>query len=414
MLYVLLMGGGAICSFCKVFVLGRFLMPAGFGHYSFLSAIVTYGLPLASLGIVEGMSLRLPVLLGHGLTAEAYAMRNHAMAVMAGAAAGAILITGLIAGAVETTTGRQVLLVSMIVVVEIYAYVAFSIGLRDIGNHLDSVRFAAVMATRGLVDLLASAVLARRYGYLGVLTGETLILIVAAIVIAAHWMPGFRIGHAGSGSVMQLIRSGLAVTLFGALANAIRLGDRIILGAVLPAPLFAVYSFHLIVISAGLLISNMLSQYAGPRALHLLGSSRGDRRAVIDYLSRLSLMLLIAGLCAGFFVPSGLRFSATHFFKGYPVDVVLLLVLYAAAVVDVANLFPLVLLTLGRLNLLLLIYATAAVVLLAGFGVAYRAGAGLVVFASIGLLTRLGTFAASAIASGSCQAIVFRADELPG
>ena len=397
--YVILMLFGALTGFVKFFILGRLLTAADFGQYSFLNAVILYSVPIASFGIVEGLSRKFPILLGQGRHEEAYAMRNRTMGAIALTAAAVVLLTAIGSGLFQLATGRSAALFSTIVAVEVYAYIAFSIGLRDIRNHLHSALYAGVTFTKGVIDLGATFILAPRFGVAGVLVGETIILIIAAALVYKRWMPQRGIVLQEFRRIVPVMKEGIALTVFAALANSARMGDRLILGAVLPKAVFAVYAFHLIVISAGLIVTNVLSQYVGPRSLHLYGQSGGDTHVVFDYLARLTVILAILGALGAAVVPYGFDWVAAHFFRQYTVNHTLLFVLYAAMVIDVANLFPLALLAFRKFHLLIAIHLVPSVLLVAGCLIAHRMNAGLVSFAVLALLARLGIFIAAGIAT---------------
>src|SRR5205085_6788794 len=159
------------------------------------------------------------------------------------------------------------------------------------------------------------------------------------------------------------------------------------------------YAFHLLVVSAGAVAANVLSQYIWPRALHLFGSSGGQFDAVDRYLRRLTIVLALAGIIAAPIVPFAFHFATAHFFTSYHVNSTMLLLLYGAAVFDVANFYPYFLLTVGKIDWFIAIHIAGAALLASGCLAVVLMHGNLVICAALAFITRIGIVIATAMAS---------------
>lgn len=398
-LYLLLMALGAVSSSVKVILLARLLAKADFGQYTYLNSVVMYGVPLVTLGILEAMGRRFPILIGQNRAAEAYELRNRVVWALLMTGTGAVLLAAVGGLAAQQIASQPLFAVVLLVTIEMYVYAAFMIAVRDVRSHLRTTLYAAIMFLRGVLELALMFFLAPRFGYIGVMVSEIVIwsAVTAALFMTA--MPQFRLVRGSIRSVAPLIREGAVLSVTGILANTARMADRLVLGAMLTKTRFADYAFHLLVVSVGVVAANVIHQYVWPRALHLYGSTGGDLHAVDRYLRRLAIGLAALGVALAPAVPFVFHFAAQRFFPAYRIDTVLILLLYAAAVADVANMFPLVLMTAGRMSALNTINVAAAVIVAVGCVAVARTGADLRVCGVLALSARLIVLAGTAWAA---------------
>lgn len=395
--YVTLMAAGALMSFGKVFLLGRFLPKAGFGEYVLLSGIVAYAVPVASFGLLEGLGRSFPVLLGQGRLQEARRLRSQCLGAISLIACAIMLFA--IGGALvsDYLAGTSLLLRTLLVSVEVYAFVFFYFALRDLRNNLRSALYGLLMLLKGLLDVGAVFVAAPRFGWAGVLVAET-VVVASLTVIALLFVDGPGMSFSGFSTVKAMIRDGILITLSGGLATTARLADRLILGTLLPRELFAVYGFHLLTITGAGVVVNIIYQYVSPRILHLYGQTGSDR-AIQDYLWRMAAVLALLVMAGGVVVPFVFGYVSHTFFRGYEVNQVLLLLLYAAGAIDVVNVFTIGIIARGAFWSLIGINALASAVSAGALLVAAQRTDNLIVFGAIVLVARAVWFTATVAVS---------------
>lgn len=396
--YFGLMAAGAALSFGKVFFLGRYLPKAGFGEYVFLSGIVSYAVPVASLGLLEGLGRRFPMLLGQKRLDEARTLRDACLGAVAAIAAIAVLAIAGGAAIVESASGREVLVRAALVVLEIYAFVFFYFVLRDIRNTLRSALYGVLIFVKGILDVTAVVLVAPRFGWQGVLLAEIVVLTLLTIISFAFFIEDWHFSFSGVGAIAVMVREGMLLTIAGALATTLRLADRVILGAILPREVFAVYGFHLLTITGAGVVLNIVFQYIGPRVLHLYGETGSDR-TILQYVRRTSAVLAVLAACGAPLMPLIFSVVSSSFFRGYAVDNTLLLLLYAAGAIDVVNIFTLLLVARGRLRAQIAVNGVTSAIAVTALLLAARTTANLVVFGAVVLAARVIWFLATLFAA---------------
>ncbi len=342
--YGLLMVLSVGLTFLKVLLVGKLLSKPDFGSYSYVTTLIQFALPLASFGLLEGMSQRVPLLLGRGATSDVRDLRGVCLGLLSILAA--ILIAGgVLVGATYTEIGGLALLQGL-------AYLAFSFVVRDIRNHLHTVTYAGLLATKAVCDVLLTVAVARFGGLTGVLISETCVLTAISAVALVRWVPAIRPSLRFQSTEFRIaIREGLSVAGLGIVANGALLADRLVLGFVLLASEYAGYAAHAIVVVAGINVVSIVSQYMLPRFLHLYGST-GDVGRVLKDANRLSLQM-VGAACLGLPVACLMaNWFVTQWYVQYEIDSRLLCVLLIGAVVEIINVYPLGLLAVGRTSML--------------------------------------------------------------
>lgn len=347
-LYGALMLAGSAMTFLKLLLAGRFLSRADFGQYSYVSVVVPYLVPLATLGILDGLSRRYPLLLGMGRIVEATRLRNGSLTGMLLIAPLALLSTY---AALRTWggTGRSGRWVVGLATVQVLSLTLFWFGLREIRARLRLGEYAGLSFARPALEIVGLVLMAPRFGVAGVLGAEIAVLTLLGGLMLAVMVPDVRLSLAAVGEAIRVVPEGAWIVGGGILANTALMGDRLILGAVLPRSDYASYAFHLLLLSGALVASNVCNQYVIPHLLQLYGTS-GDPRAVLSYVSRVARRLALGSIVAAPVAAVGIASIRGLFFPGYALDRTLLAIVCVAAIVEVANVFPLALLALGRLG----------------------------------------------------------------
>lgn len=369
--YVALMAGGAGLGFAKLLLLARLLSKEGFGQYVYLAALIQYGAPIAGLGILDGLARHLPMLIGQGRLAEADRLRDRCLGALAAVAAvgGALLLVAC--GVLAAVAGARAAAATLLVGVEILAFLWFSFGLRDLRSRLRARSFAALGATRASLDICMALVVAPRFGALGVLVAEIVVLSSLGLLISRRLLPGTRVELGGRAEVVTIVRDGALIVLGGVAANTALMGDRLVLGSILPKATYAAYAAHVVVVSAALIVSNIVVQYIYPLILASYGRLR-DPSAVARTVARYGGALGALALCALPLVPWVSRFAGTRLLPGYAVDQRLLLLLFIGGAIEVANQFPTGLLVIGALRAFIVVQAIAGAAVVAALAVAAR------------------------------------------
>jgi O-antigen/teichoic acid export membrane protein len=331
---------GVGLTFLKVLLVGRLLSKPDFGTYSFVTTVIQFILPLASFGLLEGMSQRVPWLLGRGDVDGVRALR--------GTCLGWLSILGAVVLAGSAFVGTTYSEITGLAIIQGLAYLTFSFVVRDIRNHLQTTTYAGLLATKACCDVALTVTVARFGGLRGVLISETCVLAVISAIALWKWTPSLRLSlQFRSAEFQRTIREGLGVAGLGIVANGALLGDRLVLGFVLLTGDFAGYAAHTIVVVAGINVVSIVSQYVLPRFLHLYGST-GEARRVLDDVERLSWRMACA---AALGLPAACLLAhqfVSRWYVQYVIDPRLLCVLLIGATIEIVNLFPLGLLAVGR------------------------------------------------------------------
>ena len=130
-----------------------------------------------------------------------------------------------------------------------------------------------------------------------------------------------------------------------------------------------------------------------------VGKEVMDARRSDRYLRRLTIVLALAGIIAAPIVPFAFHFATAHFFTSYHVNSTMLLLLYGAAVFDVANFYPDFLLTVGKIDWFIAIHIAGAALLASGCLAVVLMHGNLVICAALAFITRIGIVVATAMAS---------------
>ena len=386
--YVGLMGAGAGLGLLKFLLLGRLLTLDDFGVYAYAAVLIQYGVPVASLGILDGLSRRVPIILGEGRVRLAHRVRNACVGALVTTLGTAIvlLLVGLGAAVFffEADSPTQLVLLATS---DAVAFVFFSLGLRDVRSHLHSFSYSAFIAARGVLDVTMVLLVATRWGAPGVLAGETVVFGTLAFVLFRWFVPEPGVMFRGGTEVRATIHDGALIVVAGVLANTGLMSDRLVLGATLERSSFAVYAFHALILVAALTSQNIVYQYFYPRVLHLWGAHK-DYAEVFRYVTRLATALLVLSMVGAPLVFPVYRLVGRVFFPEYPIDLVLVGAFYAAGVLLVTNVFPACLLVLGALRAQIVLQLVSAATVLIAVLAAATTNANLVVFGVIVLVGR--------------------------
>ena len=402
--YGLMMAAGVGLTFLKVLLVGRLLAKSDFGIYSYVTTLVQFVLPLASFGLLEGMSQRVPLLLGRGAAAEVRGLRGVCLGLLSVLAA-ILVMLGIVVGLAYSEIGGLALLQGL-------AYLAFSFVVRDIRNHLQTVTYAGLIAAKACCDVVLTVAVAQFAGLTGVLISETCVLAVISAIALWRWTPSLRPSLDFRSTGFQVaIREGLGVAGLGIVANGALLADRLVLGSFLLASEYAGYAAHAIVVVAGINVVSIISQYVLPRFLHLYGST-GDARRVLDDAGRMSLRMTVAA-CFGLPVACLLaNWFVTKWYVQYVIDPRLLCVLVVGAAIEIINVYPLGLLAVGRTSTLARIHVWLGLTIVVGNCVLLSFTRDVVWFGLLFLFGRGAFCAACAAAANRVEQSVARAEPL--
>jgi O-antigen/teichoic acid export membrane protein len=294
--YLLLMGVAAGLGFAKAFAFAKILGAASFSYYALLDLVVTFGPTVGAAGLLEGLNRDLPLLLGAGrvLRARALAARGAgAVVVLAVAALSVFAPVVWIATAHDRRLSVVLILGGVLSAANnVFLYVSLQLL-----AHRRNTAFAALLAGKNAVVLLAGLACAKAFGLWGVIGGEIAGVMAVAIVGAVSFgsVPAVRFGSFRH--LRKVFRVGIPLML-GALVGVVgRNLDRMIVALSLPVAVFGQYSFAMLVGVGGLVAWNVLTQWITPRVCHAVGagaSLSGQR----ERLDKLTLGLVAAGLLA--------------------------------------------------------------------------------------------------------------------
>lgn len=332
--YLGLMSLAAALTFAKQLLLGARLSREGFGTYAYVLLLLTYFVPVASVGMFDSLGRSLPLLLGQRREPEAVALRNQVLT--------SFLFTTLILTLAAITVGPLVWpsLPSYgrlaIVGAETYALGSMLILLRDVRSRLFLKLFAGLMALRSLLDVIFVVGLGARYGVNGVLIAEVSVLLVVC-VMAGRFLPTLRPSLPELPKMWALSKEGLQIVGANLLARMSVTGEQLVLGSLLAKSEFAVYSAHVLLANILATLGNMVAQYVAPRLLYLYGETGRDE-AVYEMARGFMSKLNALGALGLPFAVAGYWIVAKHVF-GDAIRGEVLFVVYCAAVLDSTNLW---------------------------------------------------------------------------
>lgn len=333
--YLVLMGAAASLTFAKQLLLGARLSREGFGTYAYVILLLTYFVPIASIGMFDSLSRTLPLMLGQRREAEAIDLRNQVLT--------AFLITALL-----LTLGVMALRPWLwpglpgygrlaIVGAETYVLGSMLTLLRDIRSRLFLKLFAGLMALRAGLDVVFVVGVGARFGVDGVLVAEVSVLLVMC-VIASRFLPSIGPAVPKLRKMIALSREGLQIVGANLLSRLSATGEQLVLGSLLAKGEFAIYSAHILLANIMATLGNMVVQYVAPQLLYLYGETGRDE-AVYDMAKGLMRKLLALALLGFPVAVLGYWVVAKHVF-GDVVRLEVLAVVYCAATLDSTNLWP--------------------------------------------------------------------------
>ncbi|NER93884.1 MAG: oligosaccharide flippase family protein [Symploca sp. SIO1B1] len=346
--YALIMLLSSAFSFLKFFILGSILSKNDFGQYTYLNLIIQYGTPIISLGILEGLSRRFPIMLGEKKNEQAIQFRNACLGCIILLSLSILILGTVTAAFIEKILDTVLIPYVFLSILEMVAFVLFWFGLRELRSRLQLLTYSIINFSRTTLDLLFTVLFATYFGVLGILSSEIIILFIFALIIFNTLLPNIRISLKLTREILSTAKEGIVITFGSILANTGLSGDQIVLGYFLPKSEYAVYSIHMLLAKAALIITNILYQYVTPYILRLYGECK-RYRSILNYLDRISLIFLSLGTLGFFIFPNILMFLYKQFFANYTINQYLLMTIYIGIIFQIVNLFPIAIIAVGKL-----------------------------------------------------------------
>ncbi len=389
-LYVALMLAGGALNFARLTYLGRSLPREAFGLYSWLAALGTYGVPLLTVGLIDALARRLPLMLGAGDDEGARSLRNETLTLLLGAQA-ALAVALVVVCSVPPL--RRVLVPGLSIATFIAGTSVFSIAVRDVRSRLRTGLFGALMFVQAAAAALLAYSLAHRVRPEALLLGDAAVLSVVGIGTLVFGLAGVRPRRPRVDRMRDLLGDGVQLLGAAVVYNTGLLLDRIWLGAMLPRDLYGTYSVHLLAVSVGLVVANVVNQYAMPRLLYEYGASR-DPAALLAAVERLALRLFVLGSGGALL---GLWLAGRIWDRIFPrhhLDQTALALILAGVVVEISNQYVIALTATNQLRVQIALHAVAAVVVVVGLAIASFTSRDLRIFAAVFLCGRLASMVA--------------------
>jgi O-antigen/teichoic acid export membrane protein len=384
--YGLMMGGVALLGFVKLLMLADVLGVSSFGLYVFFIALEAYLIPLMTLGLMESVFREYPILLGRGDVEKAYKLRNKSLMIILRImtfALMAALIFSLFFAAYEEV---DFVLWAAIGMLHIIANTLFLWGLREVRSRLKSLEYALAMMLKFILDVAILAVALWDLNVFSYLLLEAVVLMVISVFVFCRIPEVREVKEVGL--LKGMVKSGFS--LFGAssLGTLSITGDRLILGAGLPASNFSIYAFNGIVFQAGLSLASIVYQYIQPVVMHSYGRE-GSLRGVYCRLESLFLWFFVLGCLASPLIWWASSVLADQYYEDFQLGPVLFFCMYFAAVVHIGNFFSLILIAAKQIKKLYFCQLVSSVFLVLGLGVGFFGGMSLEYFGMVFLASRL-------------------------
>ncbi len=285
-----------LIGFGKIALYANFLSPIGLGAYSFSLLLLAYGISICSLGLYEGALGVFPVWYGQNFDCRVQTTRNQILGFLCFSGIIFCLLSSasLFLDSILPLNWLSILLVCAFSSVSTF----FLVLLADIRSRLMTLQFGIFMLARGALSLIAGSLLARSYGYIGILSSEICITLFLTIILAVIEIEKIGFARPDFAALIPIFRIGFPLMLNGAVTNTASSIDRFFVIAALGTDAFGQYSFAMIIASGGAMLQAILYQQIGPEILYKVGQGLSAAQILKKVNRFIFALFLLAVICA--------------------------------------------------------------------------------------------------------------------
>ena len=352
----------------KALLYARLLGNVSLGLYSIAVLIVPYAEYLCHAGLYRGLECILPALYGAGETTAAHALRNRtAAAILLITLAVLIPFTAIWLAFPEL--GGQAHTAVLWGAYITGADVLFGLAVQDLRARADIFFFGGLAFSRAAVNLAIGVPLTLTLGYQGALIADALSPLLLFVVAARFFCTNFRFVFGAPRELASVFHAGLPLMLRNLVSNLVLNLDRWIVALAFAPALFGQYAFAMIIVTAGALVHNVVTQHLGPRVIFDHGRGQ-DLRNALRRLDLFSLAMIAAFVLGWFPFRQAVAWFIPWQFPEYVLSAPLLTIVYWGVLFQILCQYDWVAMALRQTRLLF--YATAGVSL--AMGCLYAAG----------------------------------------
>ncbi|MEQ9667163.1 lipopolysaccharide biosynthesis protein [Coleofasciculus sp. G2-EDA-02] len=348
----------------KISVYAKLLTPIEFGYYSLSLLLSTYGMYICSCGLYEGSMGLFPRWYGEGRSKDVESSRNKiAGFTVISSLALSICIGILLASNIlpDMSTGIAILMAGLFAGVS----TLFLLLLADIRSRLMTFEFGIIMFLRSILSIFLGTLLARKYGYVGILGSEIFITGFITAIIARHTIHNFSWNFSEFLALKPIFRVGLPLMLNGFVTSAASNIDRFFVISKWGSTIFGYYSFAMILATGASLIQSILYQQISPEILYRIG--RGDSpNKLLANLNRFIIIIFVFLVLFGYPFAVMIKWLIYNYFPEYLPAYSMIPIIYVGASVIIVSHYEYFIVAVGKTEYLLVlnIFVVTVVLLL--------------------------------------------------
>lgn len=382
---VMLLSG--IVGLAKIGLFAKLLSPAELGYYSLSLLFSTYGMYICSFGLYEGSMVIFPRWYGEGRSDDVESIRNKIAGFTAISSLALSICLGIL---LASNILKDIFIGIAIFMAGLFADVLtlFLLLLADIRSRLMTFEFGIIMFLRSILSISFGALLARQYGYIGILTSEILITAFLTAIIAGHKIHNFAWNFSGFLALKPIFRVGLPLMLNGVVTNAASNIDRFFVISTWGSTIFGYYSFVMILATGGSLVQSILYQQISPEILYRIGQGDSPNKLFVK-LNRFIRIILFFLILLWYPFTLIAKWLVYNYLPEYVQAYSIIPIIYVGASVIIVSHYEYLIVTVGKTEYLLFLNIVVFAIVLALSALCLFLKLSLVSFASVYVIGRI-------------------------
>jgi O-antigen/teichoic acid export membrane protein len=323
------MGVAGLINVGRNLIYAKILGPEGLGFYSLSILLSTFAMYVCSGGLYEGAMGVFPMMYGAGRDEEVRRLRNIASGQIV-LLSTALLATGAaVSLAIPFKSGEfrnAVVLGAAFAGTQVF----FAFILADLRSRMLTAQFGYFILVRSVLSLFFGVLMARRFGFTGILLSETIIPLILSIFAIKWGTQEFRLRLARPVEVRPLLRVGLPLIASGFATTTAASMDKFFIVAALGTGVFGQYSFAMLLVTGALMVQAIIYQHVGPLILYHIGGGT-DPAFLLRKLDRYVLAALAGLLALWYPFAAAVHAAVGKFFPQYHQAAPIFVILYLGA-----------------------------------------------------------------------------------
>lgn len=289
----------AFFGFSKNIIFSKFLDVTAFGYYSLFILVSSYGMYFCHFGISDGALRELSIFRGRNEQQNAIEIRNNAL--------GGILTISTITFMIYVSSlifiinigklNRDITYVLLMAGLYSVGNTLFSFGTLDLRTSLRTVTFSLMLLLKAFFSLIIGLLAIHFLGWKSMIVVEVFVVTSLFFVIVAVCLKNVKFKLRSLFKIKLLIKIGLPITIGNFIKNITISIDRWFVVFIFGITVFSQYAFGMLITTGGMILTNILSVYLGPRFLHEFGRTKDldQMKKQIGYITlTISLLFIFA------------------------------------------------------------------------------------------------------------------------